>query len=117
MSRSQGLAIDQIDDPFSKFKLIVSWIKAFSVDLKLDYSAFIEETSAFFLIEKSRINLINFSLFSDLKGLIGDHANIVKGKYHLNYHSYYQKLVKYAKETVPLFNIYTTLKKELINQP
>lgn len=109
-------SIDQIDDPFSKFKLIVSWIKAFSVDLKLDYSAFIEETSAFFLIEKSRINLINFSLFSDLKGLIGDHANIVKGKYHLNYHSYYQKLVKYTKETVPLFNIYTTLKKELINQ-
>ncbi len=109
-------SIEQIDEPFSKFKLVVSWIKAFSADLENDYRTFIEETSAFFLIEKSRINLINFSLFSDLKGLVGDHRNIEKGVYHLNYHEFYQKMVQYSEVMVPMFNEYSDLKKALIHQ-
>ena len=109
-------SLDQIGNPYLKFKLIVSWINAFSSDLDNDYHGFIEETSIFLLIEKSKINLINFSLFSNLKGLVGDHKNIEKGEYHLNYHNYCKKLTIYSKEIVPLFNEYTSLKKTLIEK-
>ena len=109
-------SVNQIDDQYSKFKLVVSWMKAFSSNLEENYDDFIEETSAFFLIEKNRITLINFSLFSNLKGLVGDHKNIEKGKYTLNYHEYYHKLDTYSKKTVPLFNEYTNIKKVLVER-
>lgn len=109
-------SIDQIDDAFSKFKLVTSWIKAYSSSLDSDYESFIEETSAFYLIEKSRINLINFSLYSELKGLVGDHKNITKGNFQLNYHEFYQKMINYSAVMVPMFNQYSDLKKELIIQ-
>ncbi len=109
-------SLDQIDGPYLKFQLIVSWIRAFSKDLNTDYKPFIEETSIFFLIEESKINLINFSLLSTLKGLVGDHKNIIKGEYELSYHDYYNKLANYSSEMVPLFHEYTRLKKNLIEQ-
>jgi hypothetical protein len=114
LAESFDKSVEQIDDQYSKFKLIVSWIKAFSSDLKEDYKDFVEETSVFLLIERKRINLVNFSLYSSLKNLVGDHKNIVNGQYQLNYHDYYLKLDCYSKETIPLFNKYSELKKVLI---
>lgn len=114
LSEAFSKSINQIDDQYSKFKLVVSWMKAFSSNLEEDYDDFIEETSAFFLIENNRITLINFSLFSNLKGLVGDHKNIEKSNYTLNYHKYYHKLDTYTKKMVPLFNEYINLKKSLI---
>ncbi len=109
-------SIEQIDDQYSKFKLVISWMSAFSAVLKGNYNAFIEETAAFFLLEKKRINLVNFSLYSSLKNLVGDHKNIINGEYQLNYHHYYQRLDCYSKKTIPLFNKYVDLKKALIEK-
>ena len=55
-------------------------------------------------------------MLSTLKGLVGDHKNIIKGEYELSYHDYYNKLANYSSEMVPLFHEYTRLKKNLIEQ-
>ena len=106
---------NQIEDPFSKYKLIVSWLTAFTETFENNLSQFIDETAAFYMLEKSRINLINFSLNIELEALVGDHSLIKKGKYTLSYHSFSKKMEHYCNTSVPLFEKYTDLKKELIN--
>ena len=106
---------NQIEDPYSKYKLIASWLTAFIGTFENDFSQFVDETAAFQMLEKSRINLINFSLNSELEALVGDHSLINKGKYALNYHSFSKKMKNYCNTSVPLFKKYTDLKKSLIN--
>ena len=107
-------SIHQIDDSFSRFKLIISWIKAFSDSLEKNYKDFIEETSIIFLIEKNRVNLVNFSLYSNLKGFVGDHKNIIKGTYRLDFHAFKDKMIHYSEITAPMFLKYSAIKKDLI---
>ena len=106
---------NQIEDPYSKYKLIASWLTAFIETFENNLSQFVDETAAFYMLEKSRINLINFSLNTELEDLVGDHRLINKGKYALNYHSFSQKMENYCNTSVPLFKKYTSLKKNLIS--
>jgi hypothetical protein len=106
---------NQIEDPYSKYKLIASWLTAFIETFENNLSQFVDETAAFYMLEKSRINLINFSLNTELEDLVGGHRLINKGKYALNYHSFSQKMENYCNTSVPLFKKYTSLKKNLIS--
>ncbi len=117
-------ALDRFDDslsatnadPTSWFLLARDWMQAFldyqGVDEDKDY---LDEVTLLLLKGKvDRGHLIDASITAQVEGLSGSHACIQKGSYHLHFNRYMKRLSEFASVSVPRFESYVELKKELV---
>ena len=117
---------DQLADTLSSETLTVSdrfgiacdWIGAFvdsldSADHHL--SEHIEETAAILTTADSQQRtMIELNPICEIEGLLGDHPIINSKTYELDYHNFSRRLARFEQQTVPAFESYTTLKKDLV---
>ncbi len=107
------------DAPEEQFELLRTWVDAFVKSANLAQEVdFVEEyidEAASLLFHKNYDNthVIHASIQQDITGLSGSHSVIQNKNYHLHYNDFMLKLNDFEQRTVPLFEQYIHLKKEL----
>ncbi|MEO0473039.1 MAG: AAA family ATPase [Bacteroidota bacterium] len=99
-----------------RYELIRTWLRAF-VESNGGENPFAEEAAA--LVFRGGFEakeVVNVSLHTDIKGLVGEHAVIEEGKYTLDYHAFVAKMKAYDQEVVPLFKTFTEEKSRLLTE-
>lgn len=117
LERFNTLRKELSSDPISEYQLVRDWINGYTLNLEskdelLDY---IDEASVtIFTNSYKHTNVVDAAISQDMKGMMATHKVIKDSVYHLNYNKFIQKLQSYETHILPVFNKYTTLKKELI---
>ena len=113
-------------DPGSCFLLLRDWVQAFAAERNgaatpedgaqaADSREYVDEVAALLLRGKfDPKDVVAADVVRDLDGMLGSHPLIQGGKYRLNYNHLMFKLAQYTKQTVPRYNQYVALKKELV---
>ena len=103
-----------------RFAIACDWVSAY-VDSKsnpdphlLDY---VEETAAI-LIEGTadQRTMIDLQTVCQIDSMLGDHSVVDAKTYELDYHDFTNRLATYENQTVPAYEAYTHLKKDLVDQ-
>ncbi|TRX50664.1 AAA family ATPase [Fulvivirga sp. M361] len=98
------------------FYHVKNWVNSYiqTQDTNENWKDYAEEVSVILLADdyhKSKVVHASLNIF--LEGLQGNHALLSDNKYELHFNHFTQKLKKYRRETVPLFEAYNRLKKEM----
>ena len=102
-----------------RFGVACDWVNAF-VDSKSDddphLADYVEETAAI-LIEGNADNRKMFDLATvcQIEKMLGDHPQVNEKLYELDYHEFMRRLTAFENETVPSYQAYTSLKKEIVD--
>lgn len=109
-------SVQQLSDIKEKWRLINKWFKAYTTHSgQGDSQAFIDEATLILLYDGSKqFRIVNIPLIENITGLQGTHANINDGSYHLNFNDFLLKLRHYEEITVPAYQQFYKLKKELV---
>jgi phage shock protein A len=59
-------------------------------------------------------DVLSVRIESELSGMIGDHSLIEGGVYHLNYNDFTERLQRFERRDVPVYEAYQKLKQELV---
>jgi len=104
--------------PASEFELVRDWLKGYaSTHGKEDQNEYIDEAAALIFSRKfQKSDVADVAMNAEITGMIGDHAVIQDGIYHLRYNAFEQKMTRYERDVAPLFHTYQNLKKDLIEQ-
>ena len=101
-----------------RFQIACDWVDAY-VDSLGDKDPhlrdYVEETAAI-LIEANtdRRETVDLTSVCEIEGLLGDHPRINSKTYELDYHDFAHRLTTFEGETVPAYESYTELKKDLV---
>ena len=101
-----------------RFGIACDWVRAFvesaeGADIHL--SDYIEESAAILIAAETQPRkLIELESVGRVDGLLGDHSRVDAKSYELDYHGFSTRLSRYEQETVPAFEAYTELKKDLV---
>ncbi|QDU43415.1 ATPase involved in DNA repair [Symmachiella dynata] len=103
-------------EPASAFSLARDWVGAF-IEQQDEAAAedYVDEVAG--LLLEGKLNdrqIVNASVTRDVAGLLGTHAAIQEGGYHLSYGDFTQKLAEYDRQVVPRFNSYVQLKRDIV---
>jgi len=105
--------------PAQEYELIRDWVTGFIAHQESSESEdYIDEiTFLFYLSEEIPLqHVIEFPLNADIEKMVGDHAVIREGKYHLNYIRFADNLTRFENEILPLFHRFHDMKKQLTDQ-
>ncbi len=108
--------------PVERYEMLRNWVDAFVNQSKIDEEVeFVEEyidEAASLLFHDSYDNkfIIHASVVADVKAMLGSHRVIEEKTYHLNYNDFMLKLTHFDQQTVPAFQQFSRLKKELTEQ-
>ncbi len=103
--------------PEQRYELIQTWIRAYagSNGYANAFKAYVEEVAA--IIFSNRFDekqVLNVATTLSAEGLTGEHALIQeKGAYTVDYIHFMDKLRRFEREVVPMFEHFSELKKEL----
>ncbi len=103
-----------------RFGVACDWVGAF-VDStgKTDHhlNDYVEETAAI-LVEGNAEHrkMLDLETVCEIDQMLGDHAVVDAKTYELDYHDFTHRLATYETQTVPAYEAYTHLKKELVDQ-
>ena len=106
-------------DPESSFLLVRDWVEAFLADHNKDEvdRVYTDEVAVLLMQETVDTDrVVDGDVDRELPGMVGDHACIVKSKYHLNYNEFTTRLELFEDRTVPNYRDYIDLKKEIVDQ-
>ncbi|MDB4589526.1 DNA repair ATPase [Verrucomicrobiales bacterium] len=95
--------------PQDEFEVIRDWLRAFDSS-----HAYLDEAAAHLLrggVQSAEV--VEVPLESDIDGMLGNHAVIAQGNYHLHYTKFLSKLARFERQTLPLFQRYTEIKHTL----
>jgi hypothetical protein len=101
-----------------RFRIACDWVEAY-VDSLGDKDPhlrdYIQETAAI-LIEGNadRREMVSLNSVCEIEGLLGDHPRINSKVYELDYHDFAHRLTNFESQTVPAYEAYTHLKKDLV---
>ncbi|MEM9942769.1 MAG: DNA repair ATPase, partial [Planctomycetota bacterium] len=107
---------------FDRFEIVKDWISSFlksesSNSLGTDeFEKFIDEVSQTLLSGKDDRNVVELDSTCEISGLLGDHPRVEAKTYHLDFNEFMTRLNHFANVTVPAFNDFVHLKKEIIDQ-
>ncbi|WP_046247233.1 DNA repair ATPase [Hymenobacter terrenus] len=103
------------DQPAAQFQLVRQWLQSFLQQLPMSHLPEFREECAVLLLTNSfdPARIIRTPLRETLAGLQGSHARIHERNYQLNFPEFRRRLHHYTRTVVPLFDGFTTLKKEL----
>jgi len=105
--------------PRKQYLMIKDWLRAFihqvELDNKIDFpEEYLEETASLLFHKRfEKPLIINISVSQEIEGMLGNHPTIKDKKYTLHYNDFMQKLTAFNKETLPRYQSYINLKKEL----
>ncbi|SDK73538.1 ATPase family associated with various cellular activities (AAA) [Catalinimonas alkaloidigena] len=101
--------------PAARFKLIRKWLRAFLDHTgKGEQRGYVDEVAVqLFANPAGEAKVIEASLETALSGLQGTHAVLDNGAYTLQYHDFSQRLRTFERETVPQYQAFVALKKQL----
>ena len=103
-----------------RFAIACDWLGAFvdsagnSDSHLLDY---VEETAAI-LIEGNaeQRTMVDLQTVSQIENMLGDHPRVDAKNYELDYHDFTNRLATFESQTVPAYEAYTSLKKDIVAQ-
>ena len=117
LTRQYKDSLTPIENWFSKYHLIISWVHAFASSHELHHLLpFAEEAAIFMLLGPEKIKLSNFSMHASIKNILGDHRTIKQGLIEFNFHEFAQKMHLFSGENVPDYIKFIELKKTLVTQ-
>ncbi len=105
------------------FELARDWAKAFLTDVKASgnvdnqYAAYLEELAYQLMsgaIDQKAIVSANTEV--NIDSLVGSHNVIIDGKYKLRFSEFLDRLQRFEKHTVPMFETYHELKASLVDE-
>lgn len=101
--------------PQEQFHLTRKWLQAYIDQTKQsELSEYINETAIFLLVggyeNRKKMETSTKRILEDMQG---DHQLLDAGKYFLDYNAYINKLERYQRERVPLFEAFQAQKKQL----
>lgn len=101
--------------PIEQYRLAHQWMRAFLDNRNAEeWKSFLPEAARLLLLSELEPSLvIDVTMRVELSGMHGSHGVLDSDKYLLDYNRYMQKMEHYALTTVPLFELYSRLKKEL----
>lgn len=115
----QFQAINESDlDAATQFAAAKQWISAFVQQSNGDFDArYVDEVAALLIDETSESRIASdVRPEHEITGLLGDHRRVESKTYHLDYNDFVVRLNRFADDTVPSFEAYVRLKKEVIDQ-
>ena len=100
-----------------RFELARDWLATFAEHTASRATPeVIDEAAAMLADQTSEKPLsINANPVAKIRGLLGDHPRIEGKKYELNYNRFMDRLTQFQAETVPRYNDFVHLKKELVD--
>ncbi len=106
------------DNTIEKYRVILKWVEASSGQSNgVANSPLLQEVAVLLLandFEDERV--LNEKTVVTLKNFQSNHPVIQDGRYRLDYHHFIKKMEHYHAEVVPLFQQFTSLKKQLSQQ-
>ena len=98
------------------FQVARDWVASFELQAEIDASGFVDEATVM-LIDGSfaERKVIDIESTCDIGGLLGDHSRVENKTYRLDYNDFMTRLSLFNSKTVPAFDHYVHLKKELID--
>ncbi len=78
---------------------------------------YIDEVATILIVgQKPDRKVVDLDPVRQIKGMLGDHAQIDGKNYRLNFNDFMTRLARFEIETVPAFEAYVHLKKEIIDR-
>lgn len=101
--------------PVHRFMLIREWVALFANQTDFD-NRYVDEVAATLLNAEAKFKSIDVSPECEVTGLLGDHPRVEGKQYHLDFNQFMIRLNRFSSQTVPAFEAYVHLKKEVIDQ-
>jgi hypothetical protein len=103
--------------PIASLDIIHDWLRAFIASDTSYNPVYLEEAAILLMYDSTdKSKSVDATIESDIKNLTGTHPVLQERTYHFHYHQFVRKLRKYSKEVVPLFEHFTSVKRELIEK-
>lgn len=105
-----------VHDPLACFRLLGDWTRSYLSDAGKDHlHEYAEEVATLLFPQASEDRtVIKESVERELTGMIGSHAQIANGTYHLNYCHFMARLARHEQCVVPAFTHYQKRRTELV---
>lgn len=104
--------------PEERFELIRNWLHAYVAESGLELNTgYQDETAALIFADSYDVKQVAaVSPLRELNGFAGDHGKIQEKQYQLDYHDFMVRMRRFEQETLPMYQRFTELKKELANR-
>lgn len=101
-----------------RYQISNDWIRSFIEHKQLTFSRDIvdEAASIFADTTRGKPRVIDANPEVSVSGLLGDHPRVESKSYQLNYNQFMDRLRQFEDETVPRYNEFVHLKKELVDR-
>jgi hypothetical protein len=104
-----------------RYLIIRDWIAAFlqngSAKQREDGIPYLDEVAVMITDEKiTERDAIDVESVIEIDGMLGDHPRVQAKSYQLGYHEFMERLATFQAETVPAFETYVHLKKEILDR-
>lgn len=101
-----------------RYEICSNWIRSFISHQNLEYrDDLVDEAASIFAdTSRSKPKVIEADPDVTIGGLLGDHPRIDARNYQLNYNQFMDRLRHYQQETVPRYNEFVHLKKDLVER-
>ncbi len=105
------------DSPNQQFQLARKWLLAYISQIDApERSVFVNEAAVLLMADSFQEKQISkVATEKDLEGLHGDHTVITDERYHLNYHTFFNKLNRFSRENKVQYQEFVSLKKKLVS--
>lgn len=106
------------EDPVGKFEVIRSWLKGYlDAQADADLTDYRDEAVALLFCDLREVDpTAEISTRQELINMSGDHPQVEKGAYRLDYHDFMTRMDQHEAKTVPQYQAYQSLKKKLNDQ-
>lgn len=104
------------EHPIDQFQLVRKWLRAYVEQSDNEvYPDYIDEVATILILGSYQESyVVDVKTQQEIEGLRGDHPVLGEGgKYQLDFNHYMRKMERYETYTVPRFEAYTAMKKEL----
>ncbi|MHC4886244.1 MAG: ATP-binding protein, partial [Planctomycetota bacterium] len=105
------------EDPEAVFVLLTNWVRAYTAVHQPEHETYCEEVAALLQTggyDSTRV--VHAAVATEISGLIGSHARIEQGTYHLEYNDFMVRLATFEGETVPRFESYQACKQRVVDE-
>ncbi|MDM8516722.1 DNA repair ATPase [Desulfobacterales bacterium HSG16] len=120
MDKFKGARKELENDSIAEFELVLNWMQAYVDTLDNEELADYSDEAAVLVFARSqeaeaeqKRNVVDVAVTAEIEKMAGDHRVLKSGNYYLNYNRFMEKLGKYEREIIPMFEKSASLKKEL----
>ncbi|MGJ8672313.1 DNA repair ATPase [Rubritalea sp.] len=106
-----------LDSIVANYQINKDWLEGFLSDAgDVKESTLIEAAAHLTRGGFEQRDVLSVRIGAELTGMIGDHARIQGGIYHLNYNDFTDRLQRFERKDVPVYESYQKLKQDLVEE-